>query len=191
MSLIVLDIKLTEKNINKEMGLFIDGSLQGFSFCPPKTFKPNKQTTWNKSHLHGIAWSGGKVDDDKLFAIFYDIKVMKAEVFAEGLKKCRLLTRLVGRNVENMVDCGCPNIKILLQKEKRTVRGSALFTFSDTKQRFTVPIGKQGCMENGLCNLCKFLYVFFVIVFTIKLNLSTRHDFFYSIHFEKLRLQKR
>ena len=35
MSLIVLDIELTEKNIFKEVGLFIDGSVQGFSFCPP------------------------------------------------------------------------------------------------------------------------------------------------------------
>ena len=55
MSLIILDIKLTEKNIIKELVLFIDGSVQGFLFCPPKTFKPNKQTTWNSSHLHGIA----------------------------------------------------------------------------------------------------------------------------------------
>ena len=38
MSCIVLDIELTEKNIIKELGLFIDGSVQGFSFCPPKTF---------------------------------------------------------------------------------------------------------------------------------------------------------
>ena len=59
MSLIVLDIELSEKNIIKELGLFFAGSLQGISFCPPKTFKPNKQTTWNISHLHGIAWSSG------------------------------------------------------------------------------------------------------------------------------------
>ena len=95
MSLIVLDIELTEKNIIRELGLFIDCSLQGFSFCQPKTFKPNKQTTWNTSHLHGIAWSSGKLDYEKLFAVFYDIKVMNAEVFAEGLEKCRLLTDLV------------------------------------------------------------------------------------------------
>ena len=54
MSLIVLDIELTEKNILKELGLFIDGSIQGFSFCPPKIFSPNKQTTWNTINLHGI-----------------------------------------------------------------------------------------------------------------------------------------
>ena len=47
MSLIVLDVELTEKDIIKELGLYIDGSLQGFSFCPTKTCKPNKQTTWN------------------------------------------------------------------------------------------------------------------------------------------------
>ena len=45
MSLIVLDIELTEKNTIKELGHFFDGSLQGFSFCPTKTYKPNKQTT--------------------------------------------------------------------------------------------------------------------------------------------------
>ena len=92
MSLIVLEIELTEKNIIKELGLYIDSSLQGFLFCPPKTCKPNKQTTWNSSHLHGNAWSSGKLDYEKLFAVFYDIKLMNAEVFAKGLEKCRLLT---------------------------------------------------------------------------------------------------
>ena len=62
MSLILLDIEVTEKNIFRDLGLLVVGSLQGFSFYPPKTFKPNKQTTWNTSHLHGIAWSSGKLD---------------------------------------------------------------------------------------------------------------------------------
>ena len=95
MSCIVLDIELTDKNVVKGLGVFIDGSLQGFSFCPPESFKPNKQTTWNTSRLHGVAWSSGKLDYDKLLAVLYDIKAMNAEVFAEGLEKCRLLTRLL------------------------------------------------------------------------------------------------
>ena len=70
MSGTVLDTELTEKNIIKELGLFIDGSVQGFSFCPPKTFKPKKQTSGNTKHLHGIAWSSGKLDYEKLFAVF-------------------------------------------------------------------------------------------------------------------------
>ena len=90
--------------MNKELGPFFDGSLQGFSFCPPKTFKPNKHTTWNTSHLHGIAWTSGKLVYEKLFAVFYDIKVMNAEVFARGHEKCRLLTTFFGQNVESLDD---------------------------------------------------------------------------------------
>ena len=42
--------------------------------------------------------------------------------------------------------------KIMLEKEKRTVRGSALVTLSDRKQGFTVPRGKQKCTETGQYN---------------------------------------
>ena len=84
---IVLDFELPQKNAFKELGLFFDGSLQGFSFCPPQNFKANKQTTWNTSHLHGFAWSSGKLDYDKLFAVFCNIKVMNGEVFAKGFEK--------------------------------------------------------------------------------------------------------
>ena len=150
MSLILLDIKLTEKNIDKEMGLFIDG------------------------HLHGIVWSSGKLDYEKLFAVFYDIKVMNAEAFAKGLEKCSLLTNLLGQNVENLMTMVAQKFKSLL---KWTVRGSALVTLSDKKQSFTVPRRKQKCMENGLCNICKFLYVFIVFAFTTNLIISTRYDF--------------
>ena len=44
MSCVVLDVELTDKNVIKELELFIDGSVQGFSFRRPKAFKPNKQT---------------------------------------------------------------------------------------------------------------------------------------------------
>ena len=127
MSLIVLDIELTEKNIIKELGLFIDGSLQGVSFCPPKTFKLNKQTTWNTRHLHGIAWSNGKLDYERLFAVFYDIKVMNAEVFAEGLEKCRLLNTLFGQNVENLNDYGFPKLQDLVKTDSLWICSSYFF----------------------------------------------------------------
>ena len=127
MPCIVLDIELTEKNIIKELGLFIDGSVQGFSFRPPKTFKPNKQTTWNTKNLHGIAWSSGKLDYEKLFAVFDDIKVLNAEVFAKGLEKCRLLTNLLGLNVENLDDYGCPRIHDLVKTDSSWICSSYPF----------------------------------------------------------------
>ena len=127
MSLIVLDVELTEGNIIKELGLFIDGSLKGFPFCPPKTFKPIKQTTWNKSHLHGIAWSSGKLEYEKLFAVFYDIKVISTEVFAKGFENFRLLTRLFGPNVEFLDDYGCPKIQDLVKTKSSWICSSNIF----------------------------------------------------------------
>ena len=40
---------------------------------------------------------------------------MNAEVFAKGLEKCRLLTNLLGRNVEHLDDYGCPKIQDLVK----------------------------------------------------------------------------
>ena len=127
MSLIALEIELIEKNIVKELRLYIDGYLQGFSYCPPKTFEPNKQTTWNTSHLHGTAWSSGKLEYEKFFAVFYDIKVMNAEVFAKGLKKCKLLTALLGQNVEVLNDYGCPKNQDLVKTDNSWVCSSYTF----------------------------------------------------------------
>ena len=36
---------------------------------------------------------------------------MNAEVFAKGFEKCRLLTRLLGRNLENLHDIRCPKVQ--------------------------------------------------------------------------------
>ena len=43
--------------------------------------------------------------------------------------------------------------KILLEKEKRTVRGSALGSLFVTERGLAMPRGKQKCMETGLCNI--------------------------------------
>ena len=116
-SSLVLDIELTEKNKFKDLGLFIVGSLQVFSFCPSKIFKPNKQMTWNTNQLHGSAWSSGKLAYEKIFAFFYNIKVMNAEVFAKGLEKYRLLTTLLGQNAVSLDDYGCPKIQNLVKTD--------------------------------------------------------------------------
>ena len=43
MSCTVLDMELADKNINEELGVFIDGKLQGYSFRPPKKTNPQKK----------------------------------------------------------------------------------------------------------------------------------------------------
>ena len=127
MSLNLLDVEITEKDIIKELRLFIDGSLQGFSFCPPKIFKLNKQTSWNTKHLHKIEWRSGKLDYDKLFAVFYDIKALNAELFVKGLETCRLLTRLLGQNVAILDVYGCLKNQDLVRMDSLWICSSYLF----------------------------------------------------------------
>ena len=103
---------------------------------------------------------------------------MNAEVCAKGLEKCGLLTRLLGQIVENLDDSGCPKIEELVKTDSSRICSGY---HSDTKQGFTVPRGKQRCMEKGLCNMCKFLYVFIVFVFTT--NLCVQLDMIFSIAF--------
>ena len=186
--MIELDIELTEKNIIKELGFFIDGFLQGFSFRPPKIFKPNKQTSWNTKHLNGIAWSSGKLDYEKLFVVFYDIKVMNAEVFAKGLEKCGLLTNLHGRNVEILDDYGRPKFQDLVKTNSSWICSS--YTFRP-KTRVHCAERKTNVYGDWAMQHLQFFYVFNVFVFITKLIFSIRHDFFYSIHFGKVSLRNR
>ena len=42
---------------------------------------------------------------------------MNAEVFAKGLDKCRLLTKILGQTVENLDDYGCPKNQDLVKSD--------------------------------------------------------------------------
>ena len=52
---------------------------------------------------------------------------MNAEVFAKGLEKCRLLTNLLGQNVENLDDYGCPNVQDLVKTDSLWICSSYPF----------------------------------------------------------------
>ena len=62
MSLIVLDVELADKNDVKELGVFIDGQVFGYSFKPPASFQPTFQTHWCTNKLHKIDWRSGALD---------------------------------------------------------------------------------------------------------------------------------
>ena len=113
---------------------------------------------------------------------------MNAEVFAKGLEKSRLLSTLLGQNVENLDDYGCTKIQGLVKTASSWICSSYPFRH---KTRLHCDERKQRGTENGLCNIFKLLYLFIVFVFTTNLLPSIRHDFFYSIRFEKLSLRNR
>ena len=61
------------------------------------------------------------------FAVFHDMKVMNAEVFAKGLEKCRLVTTILGQNVESLDDYGCPKIQDLVKTDSSWICSSYSF----------------------------------------------------------------
>ena len=67
------------------------------------------------------------LDYDKLFPVFDDIKVMNPVVFAKGLEKWRLLTRLLGQNVEDLDDNGCSKIQDLVKTDNSWICSSYPF----------------------------------------------------------------
>ena len=153
--------------------------------------KPNKQTTWNTSLLHEIAWSSGKLDNDELFAVFYDINVMNAEVLAKGLEKCRLFTRLLGQSVESLDDYGYLKTQDLVGKGKMDKPWiCSTFPFRH-KRKLHCAERKAKMYGEWAMQHWLFLYVFIVFVITAKLIVSTRHDLFNSVHFEKLSFRNR
>ena len=66
MSCILLDTELADKGVFKELGVFVDGKVQGYSFRPPKKFKPKKQAFWCTRNLHRIVWNPGCLDYSEL-----------------------------------------------------------------------------------------------------------------------------
>ena len=52
---------------------------------------------------------------------------MNAEVFPKGLEKCRLLTSLLGENVEDLDEYGCPKIQDLVKRDSLWICSSYPF----------------------------------------------------------------
>ena len=126
MSLIVLDVELTEKNIIKELGLFIDGSLQAFfvhgGVINLINRRHGKQVIYKELREEVESWimisSLLYLKYCKVLYFKYDKKVLHAEAFAKGVDKCRLFTRLLGQNVEKLDDYGCPKFQDLVGEGK-------------------------------------------------------------------------
>ena len=100
---------------------------------------------------------------------------MNAEMFDEGLEKCRLSTKLMGQNVEKLDDYGCTKIQNVVKTDTSWICSSYLFrhkTRLHCVERKAKVYGGWAMQHLGI------LYVFIVFVFTNKLILSTRLDFF-------------
>ena len=114
MSLVVFDIECLEGKIVKELGVFKDGIVLGYSFLPPKDYKPTFQAKWNTKNLHVINWNNGKLEYTELSSIIHQHCSHTTEYFAKGLEKFNLLSNYLCKDVENPDDLGCPKVSKLL-----------------------------------------------------------------------------
>ena len=71
MSLVVFDIEWLERKIVKELGVFKDGIVLGYTFLPPKDYKSTFQAKRNTKNLHGINWNNGKLEYTELSSIIH------------------------------------------------------------------------------------------------------------------------
>ena len=97
MSLVVLDIECIESNIVKELGVYKNGQTEGYTFLPPKNFKPTSQSFWCTQNLHGINWS------------------MES---TEGYEKCKILSEFLETKIINLDDYACPKVQFLIFKDE-------------------------------------------------------------------------
>ena len=117
MPLVVLDIECLEGKIVKELGIFKEGIVLGYSFLPPKDYKPTFQAKWNTKNMHGTNWNHGKLDYSELAFIVHQHCSPTKEYFAKGLEKCKILFSYLCKDVENLDDLGCPKASKLLEND--------------------------------------------------------------------------
>ena len=109
---IVLDIELADKNLIEELGHFIIGNVQRYSFRPPRKYKPTKQAVWCTKEVHRYTWNCGPVNYSELPNIIPSD--LRGDCYAEERK---ILGKLMGKEAENLEDHGCPKDKDLGAEE--------------------------------------------------------------------------
>ena len=97
------------------MGVFFDGKVQGYSFRPPKKYRPTKQTFCCTRNLQGIVWnSGGLYYSELSYILLTDVK---GEYLAKATENCKIFGSLLDKGLENLEDHGNPKVQDLVDEE--------------------------------------------------------------------------
>ena len=89
----VLDIELVDKEVSKDLGGFIDGKIQGYSFRPPKKYKPTKQAFWCTRNLQLCRTA--EVWITVSFQTFF-LEIKRANTLQKKMEKCKILWQFIG-----------------------------------------------------------------------------------------------
>ena len=75
MRCLLLEIEFAEKNLSKELGVFLDEADQRYSFRPQK-YEPIKQGFWCTRNLHGIVWNRECLDHIEVPIFFLEVQIL-------------------------------------------------------------------------------------------------------------------
>ena len=123
------------------MGVFVDGNVQGYSFCPPKISKSTKQLYGVPEERHRNVWKSKYFDKSELSNAL--LKDVSAGYFSKGTEKCKHWSNLLDKAVENRDEHGCPKNQQLVDPKAVEKEEIAPATRSDTRPPFTVQSKKQ------------------------------------------------
>ena len=68
--------------------------------------------------MHGINWDSDVHDYSELETIIKDTNTQNVEYFAKGTEKCKILSKLLGRRVENLDNFNCPGAQQLVSRNE-------------------------------------------------------------------------
>ena len=98
-----------------ELLVFIDGKVQGYSFCPPKKYEPTKQTFRCTKTLHGFVRNSERSDHSELANILR--AALMGEHFGKGKETCESLGNFLDRRVETWEGHSSPKVQDLVAEE--------------------------------------------------------------------------
>lgn len=111
--------------IIKELAIIsTDGQIYELQlFLPPCSLHQlsksvRKQVHWVEKHLHGLYWSSGFKEYNKINDIFKQIDI-QGNVYVKGLEKQSFIANLLSNfnvKVINLEDLGCPRLSVLKQQ---------------------------------------------------------------------------
>ena len=142
-SCIVLDIELIDENAIRELGVFIDGKVQGNSFCPPKKYKPKNKPIRAQETCTDLCGTMGvwiRVSFQTFFLELYRVKSLQKEQ-----KKARFLTIYWIEMWKVWMITSVLKLKNSLMRKSRFTP----VTHSDTGPHFNVQSVRQNCLVTG------------------------------------------
>ena len=168
---IVLDIEFEDLNNIKELGVVTDWNVQGFSFRAQEKYKPTKRAFWCKRNLHRIVSNSGCLD----YSEFPNIvpSDVKSEYFAGTTAKCKILDRLLGKEVENMDDHRCPKSRDLFDEEMWICSN---YTSRHKTTLHCLESAKQNCSVTGQCSIQSCTFFVLCKVSSVSTQLSFLND---------------